>query len=58
MGKKMIGQKDGQYFFAQSFFCPKTAYFCDAARTVRSPGFPGLALQRAAVVKGYSSIPH
>jgi hypothetical protein len=58
MGKKMIGQKDGQCFFAQSFFCLKTACFWSAARTVRSPGFLGLALQRAVVVKRYSSIPH
>jgi hypothetical protein len=40
MGKKMA-----------SIFCPKAAYFWNAARTVRSPGFLGLALQRAVVEK-------
>jgi len=34
-------------FFGQSFFCLKTGYFSNAARTVRSPAFLGLALQRA-----------
>jgi hypothetical protein len=47
MGRKMTGRKDGQ-----SFFCLKTAYIWNAARTVRSPGFLGLALQRAAVLSG------
>ena len=32
----MIGEKDGQYLFAQSFFCPETAHVQNAARTVRS----------------------
>jgi len=47
MGKKMIGQKNGQYFFAQSFFCRKPACFWNAARSMHPPGFLGLALQRA-----------
>jgi hypothetical protein len=45
LGKKMAS------IFAQSFSCSKTAYFCNAARTVRSPVFLGLALQRAVVVE-------
>jgi hypothetical protein len=41
--------QDGQYFFAHAFLCLKPAYFWNAARTVRSPGFLSLALQRAVV---------
>jgi hypothetical protein len=51
MGKKMTGKKNGQCFFTQSFFCLKTADFWNTTRTVRSPGFPGLALQRAVEIK-------
>jgi hypothetical protein len=43
MGKKMIGQKDDSVFFAQSFFCLKTGYFRNAARTGALAGISGLS---------------
>ncbi len=47
--KKNDWAKEWPVFFSQSFSCLKTAYFRNAARTVRSPGFLGFALQRAVV---------
>jgi hypothetical protein len=42
-----MGKKMASIFLPNHFFAQKTAYFWSAARTVRSPGFLGLALQRA-----------
>jgi hypothetical protein len=51
MGKKMIGQKEGQYFFAQSFFCPEL--LTSETQHVRcAPGFLSIALQRAVAKSG------
>jgi hypothetical protein len=46
MGKKMIGQNDGQYFLP--------SHFCAENCSLRTLGFPSLALRRVAAKKSRS----